>query len=101
MKKAILEIISERTKDSPILSPEIEQLFEIKGGKVRDIIRELRREGIPIANSHKGYYMASDYSDLDLTIKDLHSRAMSMLVTIKKLRGCFNRSTQFEINYED
>ena len=100
MLSEVLDLIITRTKDNPILSSEIEQVLEMTGGEVRQIIRELRRNRTPIANSSKGYYLARTFEEIDATINNLHSRAMSQLVTIKELRNCFNKQTQIEIKYE-
>ena len=100
MINEVLDLIITRTKDNPILSLEIEEALEMSGGEVREIIRELRRKRTPIANSQKGYYLARTYEEIEPTINNLHSRAMSQLVTIKELRNSFNRNTQIEIIYE-
>ena len=101
MKNEILDLIINRTKDNPIYSAEIENQLEISGLTVRDCIKHLRRNGVPIANSSNGYYFAKEYSEIEPTISDLHRRSMSMLETIKGLRKAFSKETQITIEFED
>jgi len=89
MKSLLKSIMYSRRLENPIYSAEIEKRFNVNGSVVRDTIRELRREGFPIANSKKGYYLARDKDELADTIEDLKCRSMSMLVTIKALEQAF------------
>lgn len=85
-----------RTPECPIYSAELEAHFEITGSEVRDIIRSLRRDGHPIANSSKGYFYARTYTEIEPTILDLKSRSLSMLETIKKLELNFQTKKQIQ-----
>ena len=85
------------TKEQPIFSKQLEISFKLEGVQVRDIIRQLRREGKPIANSKKGYFYAQSYEEYEETIQDLYNRSMSMLETIKAMRNAFNKSFQFKM----
>ncbi len=81
---AILVKIKLHKRDNPILSKSLEEEFSISGEKVREIIRILRREGQPIANSggaSEGYHYADTYDQLEPTILDLKSREDSLRVT--------------------
>ena len=83
----ILARIRLRTKDNPILSKELEQDFNLIDTEIRDMIREFRRSGIPIASSKKGYFYARNYEELRATIEDLEGRCNSMKETLDKLKG--------------
>lgn len=83
---------------NPVYSVELEQRYGITGTEVRNIVRELRREGKPVANSKQGYYWADNIEELRPTIDDLESRAMSMHETVKALKGCFVEENQLELN---
>jgi len=80
-----------------IYSIELEKEFEVNGPKIREIIRGLRREGIPIGNSSKGYYYARDYSEIKDTVNDLRSRALSMIETATKMESNFLKPEQLKI----
>ena len=88
IEKEILEVIKRHTKESPILSDRLENEFDIKGEKVRGIIRELRRQGEPICSvnnmTKSGYYYC--LTDAIKTINNLESRSFSMLKTAKAMR---------------
>ena len=99
MKNEILGLMQFHTKEDPVYSPEIEKKFEITGCQVRDNIRELRREGYPIANTN-GYFYATCWDEILPTIEDLHQRAMSLLVTEKALRKTFNKEEEFAFKEE-
>ena len=64
------------------------KLDDIKGEKVRGIIRELRRQGEPICSvnnmTKSGYYYC--LTDAIKTINNLESRSFSMLKTAKAMR---------------
>lgn len=89
MKDEIEAKLRLHRKENPVYSKEIENCFNITGVQVRDIIRELRREGKPVANSKQGYYWARNEIELQETIEDLESRSFSMLKTIEGLRKAF------------
>jgi len=91
----------ERTERNPIYSVELEKEFKISGAILRNIIRGFRRDGIPVANCHtgyyyaksfKGYYYAKSFKEMESTITDLEKRAFSMLETVSKLKKNFEKS---------
>lgn len=53
---------------------------------VRSLIEQLRREGLPVANSPRGYFLARDDEELAPTIRAFHQRAMSSLRQEKALK---------------
>ena len=87
LKKDILDSLKlyHKGERSPIYSAEFERRFGIPGTKVRDIIRDLRRDGYPIGNCSKGYYYCQSRKELDALIDDLKGRALSMLKTVSML----------------
>ncbi|HCA41639.1 MAG TPA: hypothetical protein DEP28_00135 [Bacteroidetes bacterium] len=82
----------ERTERNPIYSVELEKEFKISGAILRNIIRGFRRDGIPVANCHTGYYYAKSFKEMESTITDLEKRAFSMLETVSKLKKNFEKS---------
>lgn len=70
----------------------IKQEYKINGGTLRGHVRQLRREGIPIASGSFGYKIANEYSEIKKTAESFQRRALSMLKTANKLKGCFNIS---------
>lgn len=97
MKDEIESVIRLHRAETPIYSVELEKRFDISGISLREIIRDLRRESKPIANSKHGYYWALNYSEILPTIDDLESRAMSILQTVKVLRNCFTKENQLPL----
>lgn len=90
LKAKILEIIKAHSESGPVYSTEIESMLSINGPALRDTIRELRREGYPIANSHAGYYYADSFEQIKGTVDDLEGRAWSMIKTAVALKKTFN-----------
>ena len=88
----ILVAIRYRTKENPVFSAELERAFGMTGAEVRNLIRELRREGHPIAND-KGYYYAKSYEEFKPTLDDLEHRAESLFNTVKKFKIAFGIET--------
>lgn len=81
-KDQIIHALTSRWgKDNKIYSAELEREFNVSGTEIRDIVRELRREGFPIIGGN-GYYCS--HEDIDILWQDLESRAMSMLQTVKE-----------------
>ena len=78
---AVIRLISEYRKERQITSKKIEVLLRVPGTFVREIVREARRNGLPIGSSSKGYYLIEKESELEETVRHLKSRAMSELRT--------------------
>lgn len=85
IKYNILKSIRGLPAGSYIYSVEIENKYQLSGPSVRDMIRELRREGHPIVGSSKGYYLGNVLDTAD----DLERRAYDMLKTASSLRKNF------------
>ena len=97
LKANILDLIKKHREDNPIYSGKLEEIFEVNGSNVRDIVRELRRDGFPIANSKSGYYYATCFKQIEDTINDLEARSRSLALTANKLKKSFNvQATLFE-----
>ena len=92
MKNQIEAVIRLHKKDNPIMSYHLEERFNLAGSEIRNIIRELRRQGKPIANCPSGYYWAETYREIEDTINDLEGRAFSMLETSKALKNTFKEN---------
>ncbi len=73
------------------VSDVLEKEYGVSGSFIRDLVRRLRREGIPIASGDKGYKVitADKYEEIIPTLEHLRSRAMSELITISKLERNF------------
>lgn len=92
---AILVKIKLHKRDNPILSKSMEDEFSITGEKVREIVRILRREGQPIANSGgatEGYHFADTYDQLEPTLLDLKAREDSLRITRLAMMKKFDMS---------
>jgi hypothetical protein len=98
LKRDILCTISLYQKENPVLSSTLESQYQASGPQVRDAIRELRREGHPLANSDNGYYYARLFSEIEPTLSDLESRALSMLSTVKLTKERFYPAQKEQTN---
>ena len=99
----LLKVIKTHTKKNPIVSQELNSMFNFKGSMLRDAVRELRRQGEPIcitvengrgSKTKNGYYYC--LKDAEQTINNLESRSFSMLKTAKAMRekcGLLNQPT--------
>lgn len=87
VENSLLNYIFEnhKGKDNPVTSAQLEGIFGIKGCEVRTVIRGLRRRGIPIGTSIKGYFYCVTEDEYNHLINDLRSRAFSMLDTVRLL----------------
>lgn len=84
---AVLGMLSNTsTKDRPILAIRLENRWNLSSAEVRMVIKHLRRNGCPIGSSSKGYFWASNESELQSTIKHLDSRAESLQATSHALK---------------
>ena len=97
MRDEVETLIRLHSYDNPVYSAEIEKRYGLAGTVVRDIIRELRREGKPIANSKQGYFWAKNYEELRPTIDDLEGRANSMHETVSALKNAFSKGNQLQL----
>ena len=57
-----------------ITSKKIENAFQCKGTEVREIVNELRSNGVPICSLPIGYYYAETKSEIKDTLAHLESR---------------------------
>ena len=63
-------------------SGEITGITGIEDREIREIVRELRKEGHPIGSGAKGFWWITDSGELKQTINNLKSRAFDMLRTV-------------------
>ena len=68
-----------------IKSHVIEEHLSLRGVQVRGIIRELRRDGVPIISNSKGYKLAANKEEFDANINSLKARKKSLKKTIREL----------------
>ena len=88
MKTEILKHIQQvGSKEFPVKSKLLEFHFRLSGAVIRDIIRELRREGISIVPTSRGYYYDNSPEAILKIAEDLECRALSMLNTVKILKN--------------
>ena len=77
--------------ESRITSSEICRQLGISGAEVRKQINSLRANGVAIASDSKGYYMATEPSDLDHTIASFNSRIHKMIQAREGLKNAQKR----------
>lgn len=69
-----------------IKSKKLEVLFNVKGNIIRDLVNELRSEGVPICSGNNGYWIAEGVEDLIKTVNQLESRVKKINSAIDGLR---------------
>lgn len=74
-------------RDNSIKSGEITAMTMIPDREIREIIRELRKEGHPIGSGEKGYWWIVDSGELKKTMANLKSRAFDLLRTVRIQEG--------------
>lgn len=97
MKQRLLNIIKGYGPDSPVNSGKLEDMLGITGSAVRDLIRELRRDGEPVCNSKHGYYYGRDNKELISTINNLEARSVSMWNTAQAMRKNLKKPEQLKL----
>tara|TARA_Y100000034_G_C6570908_1_gene247425 strand:+ start:98 stop:409 length:312 start_codon:yes stop_codon:yes gene_type:complete len=93
IKHHILATIMDYYIDKPIYSGQLEKIYDISGITVRNIVRQLRREGHPIASGSNGYYYARYKTELVSTINNLRSRANDLLKTANILEAAYTHKS--------
>ena len=69
-----------------VTSRELEITFSVKGIQIRDMVNALRREGVPIASSGRGYFYAATQQEVRDTIAHMTNRITSIRAAIAGLR---------------
>lgn len=89
--------LKRHTISTPITSKELECALGLSGAGLRDLVRRLRRNGIPIGANSDGYFYARSLEEYEDTIADLEHRAMSLLNTVEAMKGAYSEPTQIAL----
>ena len=92
--KAVVHFLYEHVNREPVVSGRLERLFNVAGSEIREIVRFARRKGHPIVSGGRGYSIEPDYEKLLDGIQHLRERAISQLVTIRKMKQLCPRKAQ-------
>ncbi len=84
--EAIISMI-ENSRE-PVSASKISSRLGVSGIKIREVVNQARREGLPICSCHKGYYISDDKQEIEKTIKSLAHRAESMMTAAQGLSTC-------------
>ena len=100
--KAVVHYLYQEINREPVLSPNLEGRFGVRGTQVRAVVQHARRSGHPISSGTHGYWIEKDF---DKYIKDLEhceQRARSLLVTVAmaKKNAIYRKNTQIDM-FED
>ena len=94
----IIGIIEERKASNPILSRELEQRAGVKGVKIREIIHRARTEwNMPICAESKGYFMPSNKTEAERTMRSLRSRAKQLIEAADGIEKHYNKDKQMRL----
>lgn len=72
-----------------VKSPQLEQLFNISGAEIRQVVQYARRQSVPIQSGGNGYRYARRQDDIEPTLAHLRERRNSLNYTISKLERAF------------
>ena len=86
MKQALIDLLKNHPKASPIHGEVLCSALSISDVKLRALINELRIEGFPIGSTAKGYYWGYVKADLDHSIAQLFSRVKGIAKAANGLR---------------
>lgn len=70
-------------EENAITSKKLRATFHLSERELRQNIEALRRSGLVILSSPKGYYLAETIDELQRFVKQERSRALSILKTLK------------------
>jgi len=94
---SIIASIKLRTVDNPITQFSLCNSLKLSGSELRDIVREARKQKIPIGSGNDGYYLCKSKDELISTMNHLKSRSISMLNTIKYMQDIFDETYQIDL----
>ena len=83
--------------NNPILSEVLERELDCSGSVIRDGVRALRNNGVPIASGADGYFVAESFQEIEQTIEHLRSRMKSLAITANILAKAFNIDLQDDL----
>ena len=69
-----------------VTSRQLEITFSVKGIQIRDMVNALRRKGIPIASSGRGYFYAATPQEVRDTIAHMTNRITGIRAAIAGLK---------------
>lgn len=72
--------------EKPALSKDLELQFNLKGSDIRQMVQYLRRGRRPIGSSSKGYFWATERSQLSETFQHLNNRKQSLETTLNRMK---------------
>lgn len=82
-KRVVLERLLSAEK--PVKSYELSKLTNKKGSVIRKAVHELRVGGAPICSSKRGYWIAGNEYEIELSIEDLTKRRNSIDEAIRAM----------------
>lgn len=82
------------TRETPLLSREIEKELDIPGSAVRSLARHARLNGKPICSNQNGYFYATTREELQSTLEHLRQRASIMLEMASRMEAVFRTPTE-------
>jgi biotin operon repressor len=91
--KAQLRRALRRTDSENRLSGrELAETVPVSESTVRDLLQELRREGLPVWSNGHGYYVIQDGEELDSVIESIRDEIATKEQTMTELCKAFNQS---------
>ena len=91
VQAGLVSLLAGRSSANPITSKEIERALGLPGSQIRDMVRELRREGQLIGSASDrhgrkgGYYIIETREEYDDTRQHLVNRLTSLSNTLKRM----------------
>ena len=88
--KTLLDVIP-FGKENKITSSEISRRTGLGGAEIRKYVNALRADGEAICSDTKGYWIATEESDIDITISSLNSRIHHIITAREGLKNAKNK----------
>ena len=86
--------------NNPVLSSNLEIDLHCSGSEIRDGVRSLRRDGVPVGACADGYFIAENFAEIEDTIEDLRKRMRSLAITANQLAHAFEVNLQDDLFYQ-
>lgn len=89
-KAELREILEWTDSDNRLSGRELAETVPVSESTVRDLIKELRAEGLPVWSNGHGYYCIQSGEELDDAIESIREEIRTREATMQELCKAFN-----------
>lgn len=83
--------LSRTDSDNTLTGKELAERVPVSVSTVRDLIQELRRDGLPVWSEGRGYYVIQSAAELDRAIESIREEIDTKEQTMQELCAGFNQ----------